>query len=192
MPRAGLTTDKVVAVAGDVADELGWERLTLAGVADRCGVALPSLYKHVAGLDGLRRDLSVAALRDVLAELSKATVGRSGPEALHALADTLRSYARRHPGRYTASVRAPEPDDGEHGALSADAVDLVVAALRGYGITDADAIDAVRSVRAAVHGFISLEASGGFRLAHDLDTSFRRLVDALDVAFTTWAKGPTP
>jgi AcrR family transcriptional regulator len=187
MPRAGLTQAKVVTVAGDLADEVGLERLTLAAVAERCGVALPSLYKHVAGLDGLHRDLSVAALGQVVAELTRATVGRAGHDALRSMADALRSFGHRHPGRYAASVRAPADGDDEHLHLSDEAVGVLVAILGAYGIGGTDAIDAVRSVRAAVHGFISLEANGGFRMAQDIEASYHRLIDALDVAFTSWA-----
>ncbi|MEV1143797.1 TetR family transcriptional regulator, partial [Micromonospora sp. NPDC049799] len=53
MPRAGLTPQTVVRAAADLADEVGLDRLTLAAVAARLGVALPSLYKHVRGADAL-------------------------------------------------------------------------------------------------------------------------------------------
>jgi AcrR family transcriptional regulator len=46
MPRVGLTHERVVAEAAVVADEVGLESLTLAAVAKRVGVAIPSLYKH--------------------------------------------------------------------------------------------------------------------------------------------------
>jgi len=78
MPRAGLTPQRVVQEAGAVADATGLDRLTLAAVADRFGVAIPSLYKHVNGLDGLRRDLAVLATRELTAVLSRAAVGRAG------------------------------------------------------------------------------------------------------------------
>jgi len=187
MPRVGLNRDKVVALAAEVADDVGIERLTLAAVAERAGVALPSLYKHVEGIDRLHRNLSVAALRELLAELTRAAAGKAGRDALHALAGTIRGYAQRHPGRYAASAKAPNAGDEEHEALSAETVGLVVDVLGAYRIEGADAIDAVRAVRAAIHGFVSLEASGGYRMAQDLDVSYHRLIDALDVAFTTWA-----
>ena len=41
MPRAGLTTQRVITEAATVADEVGLDRLTLAAVAQRCGVSLP-------------------------------------------------------------------------------------------------------------------------------------------------------
>jgi len=44
----------------------------------------------------------------------------------------------------------------------------------------ADAIHAARAVRSALHGFVSLEAAGGFGLSEDVDESYARLVGLLD------------
>jgi AcrR family transcriptional regulator len=194
MPRAGLTPQRVVEEAGAVADAAGLDRLTLAAVADRFGVAIPSLYKHVRGLDGLRRDLAVLAVRELTATLSRAAVGRAGRDALHAMADAFRAYATAHPGRYAASVRAPDPGDAEHLAAADDTIRVFLAVLAGYGITGPDAIDAIRGLRAAMHGFVALEAAGGFGLAQSVDASYQRLVDALDAALTAWpaSDSPTP
>jgi AcrR family transcriptional regulator len=194
MPRAGLTPRRVVEEAADVADAAGLDRLTLAAVADRFGVAIPSLYKHVRGLDGLRRDLAVLAVRELTAAISKATVGRAGSDALHAMADAYRAYATAHPGRYAAGLRAPAPDDSEYQAAADDALGVFFAVLAGYGITGPDAIDAIRGLRAAMHGFVALEAAGGFGLPQSVDASYHRLVDALDAALAAWpATGsPTP
>jgi AcrR family transcriptional regulator len=194
MPRAGLTPQRVVEEAGAVADATGLDRLTLAAVADRFGVAIPSLYKHVRGLDGLRRDLAVLAVRELTAALSRATVGRAGRDALQAMAGAYRAYAIAHPGRYAASVRAPAPGDTEHLAAADDALGVFFAVLAGYGITGPDAIDAIRGLRAAMHGFVALEAAGGFGLPRSVDASYQRLVDAFDTALTGWSAtdSPTP
>jgi AcrR family transcriptional regulator len=192
MPRAGLTPQRVVQEAGAVADATGLGRLTLAAVAERFGVAIPSLYKHVDGLDGLRRDLAVLAVRELTAALSRAAVGRAGRDALHAMAGAYRAYASAHPGRYAASVRAPAPGDAEHLAAAEDALDVFRAVLGGYGIAGADAIDAIRGLRAAMHGFVALEAAGGFGLPQSVDASYRRLVDALDTALTAWPATTPP
>jgi AcrR family transcriptional regulator len=194
MPRAGLTPQRVVEEAGAIADAAGLDRLTLAAVADRFGVAIPSLYKHVNGLDGLRRDPAVLAVRELTAALSRAAVGRAGRDALHAMAHAYRTYATTHPGRYAASVRAPDPDDTEHLAAADDALDMFRAVLAGYGVRGDDAIDAIRGLRAAMHGFVTLEAGGGFGMAQSVDASYRRLVDALDTALTAWpaTDPPTP
>ena len=187
MPRAGVTHDRVVAEAAAVADEVGLEHLTLAAIAQRFGVTLPSLYKHVDGLDALRRDLAVLGVRELTAALSAAAVGRARSDALHAIANAYRDYARTHPGRSAAAVRAPDPDDAEHVAASEAAFAVLLAVLDGYEIAGEDAIDAIRSLRAVMHGFVTLEAAGGFGLPQSVDATYTRLIDALDTAFAAWS-----
>ncbi len=189
MPRAGLSEEVVVAEAARLADEIGYDRVTLAAVADRFDVAVPSLYKHVSGREALQQSIAVRALRELGAAVSTAAVGRAGGDALRAIADAYRTYAREHPGGYAATLRAPQPGDAAHDAheaASAALLETVFAVLRGYGLSGDDAIDATRAIRAALHGFTSLEAAGGFGMPRDVDRSFARLVDALDTALAGW------
>jgi len=172
--------------AARLADEVGLDRLTLATVAQHLGVALPSLYKHVRGADALRRGLATRAVVELAGEIRSAAVGKARTEALRALADAYRGYARRHPGRYAASLRAPDPEDGDHVAAGEAAVGVAFAVLAGYGLSGRAAVDATRMLRSALHGFVDLEAKGGFGLPQDVDRSFALLVDALDSAFTDW------
>jgi AcrR family transcriptional regulator len=189
VPRAGLTPDVVVAEAARVADASGYDRLTLAAVAQRFGVAVPSLYKHVAGLDALRREVAIRGIRE-LGDALAVAVREGGDEGLTAIAHAYRAYARSHPGRYAATLRAPAPDDSEAGAASRAVLDTVFSVLSGYGLTGADAIDATRALRAALHGFVQLEAVGGFGMPHDVDRSFARLVELLDTALRNWKPVP--
>jgi AcrR family transcriptional regulator len=187
MPRMGLTPQRVVAEAAAVADEAGLDRLTMAAVAKRLGVSLPGLYKHIDSLDSLKRDLAVLGVRELTAAMSAVAVGRSGRDALHAMARAYRAYAAAHPGRAAASVRAPNPADSEHLAAGEAAVAVLLAVLDGYQIGGADAIDAIRMLRVALHGFTTLEAAGGFGLPQSVDHTFTRLIDSLDATFTRWA-----
>jgi len=179
MPRAGLSTAAVVAAAADIADAEGLDRLTLARVAAAAGVRTPSLYNHVESLDDVRRRVALLALRDLADALRDAAVGRAGDDALTAMADAYRAYARRHPGRYAATQRAPAEGDEEMRAAAKGAVDVVLAILRGYGLEGDDAIHAARAVRSALHGFVALETGGGFGIPVDLDESYARMVRAL-------------
>lgn len=186
MPRAGLTPQTVVREAARLADEVGADRLTLAALAARLGVALPSLYKHVKGADALAQRLSALATAELATELTAAAAGRAGRDALLAVAAAYRDYARRHPGRYPATQRPPDPADPEHVAAADRAVGAIYAILRGYGLTGDAAVDATRMFRSAVHGFVTLQASGGFGLPRDVDRSFDQMVAALDTAYRDW------
>jgi len=192
MPRAGLTHDLVVGQAAQVADDLGWENLTLAAVAQRLGVSLPALYKHIGSLDGLRHDVAVLALTELAEVLTRAADGLSGQSALASLADAFRSFCQRHPGRYVATLNAPSWVDAEHSAAARSVLRAIYSTLEGYGLTGRDAADGVRSVRSVLHGFVSLETSGGFGTTPDLDRSFQRLVEGLDNLLSQWARQPRP
>jgi AcrR family transcriptional regulator len=182
MPRAGLGTDAVVAAAAHVADSEGLAAVTLARLAADLGVKAPSLYAHVGGLGDLRRRLGARGARELAAVLQAAAAGRARRDALDAVANAYRAYAREHPGTY-ATLQRPltvEQDGEESAAAQTAVVDVVLAVLRGYVLEGNEAIHATRTLRAALHGFVSLEAEGGFGLPLSLDESFSRLVDVLD------------
>src|SRR5689334_804176 len=109
MPRSNTRIDKdaVVLAAAELADELGSvEQVTLAQVADRFGIRVPSLYNHVDGLPGLRRGVALLGLREIVEVTRSAAIGRVGRSALLAVARSYRAYAQAHPGRYAASLSA--------------------------------------------------------------------------------------
>jgi AcrR family transcriptional regulator len=190
--RAGLSTGRVVAEAAELADEVGLDQLTLAALAVRLGVRQPSLYKHVASLDSLRRLISMRGKAELAEVLGRAAIGRARDDALVAMAHAWRAWALEHPGRYQAAERGAAPGDAEHEAVSRQSIEVIAAVMDGYGLDGDDAIDAIRGFRAALHGFVSLEGNCGFAFPLDVDRSFDRLVHALVVALPTWgdASGP--
>lgn len=176
MPRAGLTAAAVTDAAAALADEAGLEAVTLARLAERLGVKPPSLYKHVEGLDDIRRALALRGANEVNRRIMKATVGLAREDALIALAKTYWDFAREHPGLYSASLRAPGPGETDLAQAGAEVVGTVLGVLRGYGLSGDDALHATRGLRAILQGFLSLDAAGGFGLALDVEESFLRLV----------------
>ena len=102
------------------------------------------------------------------------------------LAHAYRDYALAHPGRYPLTQRVPDAEDPGHLAAGEQAVQAVLAALRGYGLRGDEAIHATRVARSALHGFVSLEIDGGFGLPQDVGRSFERLVSALHVSLSSW------
>ncbi len=190
MPRAGLSTDTVVAEAARLVDEVGYDSLTLAALAKRFGVALPSLYKHVQGLDDLHGRLAVRVARQVGDAMRRSATGRSREQAVRAVAAAYRDYAHRHPGCYGYVLR-PRPGDPEHRAAAQEILDVLYAVFSGYGISGDEAVDAARFLRSTVHGFVSLELGGGFGMPRSVDRSFERVVDALDHALGTWPTQPS-
>jgi AcrR family transcriptional regulator len=178
--RVGLSRSDVLAAARDIADADGLEAVTLAAVAGRLGIRSPSLYAHVEGLDGLRRDLALAAAAAMAETFETAVAGSSGLESLRRVATAYRHFARRCPGQYEAAQRAVRPGEDEelYRALAA-VVMPVFRSLAEVGAHHADRVHLTRAFRSALHGFAVLERTGGFGMPESIDESFTRMVELL-------------
>lgn len=159
-----------------LADQLGFEAVTLAGVAEQLGIRIPSLYNHVAGLPGLRHELTLWGLRELGDQLRRGATGVAGEDAIFSIAHAYRSFALAHPGIYTATLRAATPDEPDLAAAAQEVLDVVLAVLEPYGFSEDEALHVVRGLRSLLHGFADLEISGGFGLALDRDASYRQLL----------------
>ncbi|MFF3331034.1 TetR-like C-terminal domain-containing protein [Streptomyces sp. NPDC002888] len=186
MPRAGLTTDRVVAAAADLADEVGFENVTVSALARRFGVKDASLYSHVRNLNDLRTRMAFLAGGEMIDRIATAVAGRAGKDALAAFAGAYRAYALEHPGRYAATqIRVDQALVAESPALRRTA-EITYGMLRAYGLTEPDLTDAVRLLRSTFHGYCALEATGGFGAPRDVRRSWDRAIEALHVALTHW------
>lgn len=59
--------------------------------------------------------------------------------------------------------------------------------LRGYDLTEPEQTHAVRLLGSVFHGYVSLEAAGGFsHSAPDSQASWARILDALDALLRNW------
>ncbi len=174
MPRAGLSPAAVVDVALAVVDEGGPRALTLAAVATRADVATPSLYKHVKNLDELVDLVGVRVLQQLTERVTGSVIGLGGPDAVGALLRAYRDYAVAHPCRYAMLPQSPRATP-EWDTAGRRLMDTIFAVLSGCGVSGTDAVHLTRCIRAAGHGFATLESQGGFQLAEDIDASFATL-----------------
>ncbi|QIQ02181.1 TetR/AcrR family transcriptional regulator [Streptomyces liangshanensis] len=188
MARAGLSVERVTLAGAEVADEAGLDGVSMSRVARRLGVKDASLYTYVRSLDDLRGRIALLAADEKTIRIAEATAGRSGKDALVAFADAWREYAHRHPGRYAATQTPIRIDP----ALVADApgprraVELTYSMLRAYGLAEPDLTDAVRLLRSTFHGFVALEAAGGFGHERPPRESWVRALDALHTLLEHW------
>ena len=179
-PRSNLTKQTVVQAAADLIKAEGLEALSLGHLAQKLGIRTPSLYNHVDGLPGLMRELSILNARNLADCISEAAIGQSGAEAVRRVMQAMRVYIKEYPGLYLSTVRASGTQpfvDPELEQEEARSVKVGMVVMASFGLEDGDAIHALRASRSLVHGFATLEVSGGFGMPLELDESFSRLVD---------------
>jgi AcrR family transcriptional regulator len=189
MARAGLTVERLTLAGAELADEVGFDQVTVSAVARRFDVKVASLYSHLNSSQDLKTKIAMLALDELADRGAAALAGRAGKDALAAFANVYRDYAREHPGRYAAAQLRLSPEEAAASAGSRHA-QMTRAILRGYDLTEPDQTHAVRLLGSVFHGYVSLEMGGGFsHSAPDTQETWSRIVDALDALLRNW---PTP
>ncbi|MER5930370.1 WHG domain-containing protein [Streptomyces sp. NPDC002054] len=188
--RAGLTPDRIVEAAAELADSAGFDRITVSALARHFGVRDASLYSHLRNLQDLRERLAVRCAAEFADLLGAALAGRSGRDALAGFATAYRDYAVAHPGRYAATQLPLPADRVAASAGHRRMTEYTYALFHGYGLEEPDLTDAVRLVRSTLHGFAALEASAAFRAPRRPDASWPRMLEALHTLLTAWPRQP--
>ena len=187
MARAGVSVEGLVLAAAELADEVGFEQVTVSALARGFEVTVASLYSHIKNVDDLRTRVAALALTELADRASEALAGRAGYDALTAFAAAYRDYAKQHPGRYTAA-RLRISADSVAAKPALRHTELNRALLRDYKLPEQEQIHAIRLLGSTLHGFASLEAAGSFAHSGDVDASWNRVLEALHVALTNWPR----
>jgi AcrR family transcriptional regulator len=176
--------EEILDAALAVADERGFEAVSMRAVADRVGVTPMALYRHVAGkaelLDGMLGRLLTALLpaeADAAGGDAAGGEGAAGAagaerppwnERLGAFAEAFRRVTRRHP--WSAQLLFSRP------AVTPDAVrvvDLLYTALLEAGVPEREVPRLERMISTFMIGFAASEAAGRFATG-GLDPRARR------------------
>ncbi|ATO13930.1 TetR family transcriptional regulator [Micromonospora sp. WMMA2032] len=186
MARAGLNRGRLIQAGAELADEVGFDQVTVSALARRFGVTVASLYSHVRNSHDLRVGIALLALGELADEAADALAGRAGKEALTAFANVYRDYAHRHPGRWTAAQLRLDPQTAAGSAGFRHSA-MMRAILRGYHLPEPDQTHAVRLLGSVFQGFVGLEMGGGFdHSAPAPPESWERVLDAVDALLRTW------
>lgn len=178
--KVGLTLDDVVSTAAAIADRDGLRAMSLRVVADELGIKTPSLYNHVNGLAGLRRELALYGARHLTEVVAAARGGGDAAEKVRRSARAYRRFALDHQGLYEAMFPAPRPgeDDELYDAMAAPVSDLAEILVEA-GVDAEETVHLIRALRAVVHGFIDLEMKDGFGMPQEVDVSFEKAIEVV-------------
>lgn len=186
MERAPLTSALVIADAAALADEAGFEAVTLSAVARRLGVQAPSLYSHVRDREALLNGVTALALAELAARIAAAIAGCAGRDALQGYAAAHRTYARESPGRWQ-SLHRRAGDTVVSSDAARQVVALTRAVLRGYPVPESEHAHATRVLGSTINGYLALENIGGFDHSEPSpEVSWHKTIAALDALLRAW------
>ncbi|HEX5116343.1 MAG TPA: TetR/AcrR family transcriptional regulator C-terminal domain-containing protein [Pseudonocardiaceae bacterium] len=148
--RARLNRENVLKAALEYVDDHGLGTLSMNKLGAELGIAGMSVYSHVASKD----ELLDGIVEVMWGELEPPTAdGTTWPEAVYAYARSLRDMIYRHVAAAPLLNRATLP------VSSLEYVDAYRQVLVGAGLTDRQAIQALRAVHGYALGFSLAEVS---------------------------------
>jgi len=172
MPTPSKTSrDEIVAAARDLIAEFGVEVLTVQAVAERVGVRGPSLYKHFADRSALLREVELTVVADLGSALAAAGRSRDHRTALRAMAIAYRRFARESPGAYSLIFNL-QSADAECQAARRHALEPALLRLEALWGDRGLAFTRARILTSFLHGFVSMEAAGAFRMGGNIEEAF--------------------
>ncbi len=164
---AGLTRERVLRAAVELADRGGIESLTMRQLGEHLGAGAMSVYYHVANKDALLDGM----VDLVFAEIELPRVDGDWKRALRRRAMSTRAVLKRHPwalGRMEATG-SPGPNDLRlH--------DAVLGCLRRAGFSVAAAVQAYSVQDAYIYGFALQERTVGMGTRQDFARTARKRV----------------
>ena len=183
MPAPAKTSDDdIVRAARRIVERDGPEALSMQSVADAVGVRAPSLYKRFPHKDALLDAVARHAIAELRTKLVTAS-SREGDAALVKMAHAYRAFAKRWPGLY-ALLFTPREEAPDLVSARAEAVLPVLAVLTRF-VDAPDRLHAARLLTAYIHGFVSMELAGAFRLGGDVQAAFDFGIDTLVLALVS-------
>ena len=185
MPSPAKTTDeKIIAAAGKLVERKGRDGFSMKDVAAAVGIRAPSLYSRFADRAQILARVEIEYWRQLERELARTADAGSPVEALVSQARAYRAFAKAHPAGYalmfdSQAARSAEGTKARAQALTPTLPGFVGLVGRGDAADGKRALLAARVLTPFLHGFVSMELVGAFRLGGGLDDAFEHGVTTI-------------
>ena len=180
MPRQGLGRDRVVQAALALIEENGLSQFSMSELAKRLNVRTASLYNHIESLDRLLEEVGLSAIALLVDTEKKAISGKEGDEALFALAEAYRAFAKEHYQLYRVIMGLPKWKNQLLDKGAGEIVKPILQVLSSYHLSEAQQHHWQRVLRGMMYGFAAHEQAGGFsHYPVDRNESYRIAVQCI-------------
>ena len=174
MAGKGITKDVITDAALALIEEKGLAGFSLRALAASLEIQVSSLYNHISGQNDLLVAVGCRAVHMMTELEEQAISGKHTDDALFALGDSYRLFAKEHPELYRIIM-------GVHilklPVLETEIKKIVapiLTVLSGYGIPLERQMHYQRILRSVMHGFYAHESTGGFSYTEiEKDTSYQ-------------------
>ncbi len=172
MARAGLTKDRIVRKAAELANEVGFDKITLKLLADSLHVQPPSLYNHIEGIDVLQKEIMLFGWREMDEKMTQAALCVSGYDALEAICHAFYQYATENPGVFNAMLWYNKFQDDEAQEATKRIFSMIYKDFSMLNIGKNNCDHLIRTFRSFLEGFALLVNNKAFGNPVTIEKSF--------------------
>lgn len=171
--RKKITQERIIDATLEIVEEKGIAGVTIKNTAIQLGIKPPSLYNHVENLEDLLDIAANRSMRNLYEKLLTASIGLEKKEALWAIAQEYRNFAKNNPGQYELAQKVNVWNSEETKQISEQIVAIFLKILQKYTLSEEEAIHFIRVLRSYLHGFTLLEINEGFGLPQELEKALQ-------------------
>lgn len=182
MPTPPRTDNDAIIKAAHALIETEGPAFSVAALASAVGIKAPSLYKRFTDKAAILAAVEARVITE-LGETIAAALDEDTEEPVITAARAYRTFALENPGGYGLLFSAEASDEPEVHARRIEALAPILWLLRP-ATAKLDALPAARFATAFLHGFVTMEIAGAFRMGGDVEVAFedslRRLLRGLE------------
>jgi len=172
MPAIAKTSDEeILQAARALIEREGVANLSMQAVAEAVGIRAPSLYKRFADRATLLSAVERESFVTIRRVLERASASGTPRQALDEMARAYRRFAKGHPRLYEMLFSRSAPGGTDADRARAEASEPVLARMTEL-VGEDKALASTRVMNAFVHGFVSMENAGAFKLGPGVDDAF--------------------
>ena len=172
MARAGLTKDRIVRKAAELANEVGFDKITLKLLADSLHVQPPSLYNHIEGIEALQKEIMLFGWKEMDEKMTEAALCVSGYDALEAICHAFYQYATENPGVFNAMLWYNKFQDDEAQEATKRIFSMIYKDFSMLNIGKNNCDHLIRTFRSFLEGFALLVNNKAFGNPVTIEKSF--------------------
>lgn len=162
MPKQGLCRSSVIQAAIEMIEEKGLSQFSMGNLARQLNIKTSSLYNHVESMGKLLEEVGMEAVARLVNAEEEAIKGKTGDEALFALTEAYRTFARTHYHLYQMIMNFPQWENPALEQQAGATVEPILRVLSHYNLTETSQFHWQRILRAVMVGFAFHERAGGF------------------------------
>ena len=179
MPRAGLDKETVVMAAAELANDVGFENVSLKLLAERLGVRSPSLYNYVSGLDELKHEVMLYGWHSISIEIINAVGNSGGYDAIRAMCRAFYRFSSDNKGVFNAMLWYNQYADERTLEATKSLFSVMYGLFTQVNIPRWKAEHIIRTFRSFLEGFSLLVNNRSFGHSASIDESFEMSLNIL-------------